>query len=129
MKWISLIISVVSLLVSLVVLAKLWPVDSIDFDYIGAIVGILSFLITILMGYQIYTVINVKDSLKEVQQIRSEIDVKLQDKADSLTNDFKEELYQATPLIMAIASTNKDIIATESFRAYKESRPQQLAKV
>lgn len=128
MKWISLIISVVSLLVSLVVLAKLWPVDSIDFDYIGAIVGILSFLITILMGYQIYTVINVKDSLKEVQQIRSEIDVKLQDKADSLTNDFKEELYQATPLIMAIASTNKDIIATESFRAYKESRPQQLAK-
>lgn len=128
MKWISLILSVVSLLVSMVVLAKLWPVDSIDFDYIGAIVGILSFLITVLMGYQIYTVINVKDSLKEVQHIRSEIDAKLQDKVDTLSDDFKEELYQATPLIMAIASTKKDIIETEVFRAYKESRPKQLAK-
>ncbi len=108
MKWISLILSVVSLLVSMVVLAKLWPVDSIGFDYIGAIVGILSFLITVLMGYQIYTVINVKDSLKEVQHIRSEIDAKLQDKVDSLSDDFKEELYQATPLIMAIRRTSKE---------------------
>lgn len=131
-NWVSITISMVAIIISMIALAIVAPSDlsdgSLDFDYIGAIIGVLSILVTILIGYQIYTVINVKESLKEVQQIRAEVDTKLQDKADSLTDEFKEELYQATPLIMAIASTKKDIIEAEVFRAYKESGPKQLAK-
>lgn len=131
-NWVSLTISSVAIIISIIALAIVAPSDlsegGLDFDYLGAIVGVLSILVTILIGYQIYTVINVKESLKEVHLIRTEMDTKLQDKVDSLTDEFKEELYQATPLIMAIASTKKDIIESEVFRAYKESGPKQLAK-
>lgn len=131
-NWVSLTISMVAIIISIIALAIVAPSDmtegGLDLDYIGAIIGVLSILVTILIGYQIYTVINVKESLKDVQQLRTEMDTKLQDKANSLSDEFKEELYQATPLIMAIASTKKDIIEAEVFRAYKESGPKQLAK-
>lgn len=108
-NWVSLTISMVAIIISIIALAIVAPSDmtegGLDLDYIGAIIGVLSILVTILIGYQIYTVINVKESLKDVQQLRTEMDTKLQDKANSLTDEFKEELYQATPLIMAIAST------------------------
>ena len=83
---------------------------------------------TLLIGYQIYTVINVKEELKEVRKAKDEIDDKMQKIADKLSKDFKEELCNAAPLIMAIASKDKGIIETESFKAYKNSLPDQLSK-
>lgn len=41
---------------------------------------------------------------------------------------FKEELCNAAPLIMAIASQDKGIIETETFKTYKNSLPDQLSK-
>ena len=128
MKWFSFILSIVSLLVSIVILVKLYPITNLNFDYLGAMIGILSFLVTILMGYQIYTVINVKENLKEVQKAKDEIDTKLKERADALTKEFRDELNEATPLIMALASSDRDIIESEVFRSYKESKPHHLSK-
>ena len=127
-NWINSILSIVAISLSIIAIAKVAPTQIIDFDYLGAIIGVLSFLVTLLIGYQIYTVINVKEELKEVRKAKDEIDDKMQKITDKLSKDFKEELCNAAPLIMAIASKDKGIIETESFKAYKNSLPDQLSK-
>ena len=127
-NWINSILSIVAIALSIIAIAKVAPTQIIDFDYLGAIIGVLSFLVTLLIGYQIYTVINVKEELKEVRKAKDEIDDKMQKITDKLSKDFKEELCNAAPLIMAIASKDKGIIETESFKAYKNSLPDQLSK-
>lgn len=131
-NWISFTISIVAIIISMVTLAIVIPTDlldgALDFDYIGAIVGILSLLVTILIGYQIYTVINVKEELKEVRRIKSQIENKIQQKSDEITNDYKDELKQTAPLIMALSSGQRDLIEKEVFKSYMKSKPNQLSK-
>lgn len=127
-NWISTTISIVALGIAIVAMAKVAPVQELDFDYYGAIIGVLSFLVTLLMGYQIYTVINVKKEMDEVRIIKKEMDTKLQEKAQALSKEYKDELSQAVPLLIAITSPDRKVIETSAFKIYKESKPEQLAK-
>ena len=127
-NWIPTTISIVAIGISIVAMARVAPVVELDFDYYGAIIGVLSFLVTLLMGYQIYTVINVKKELGDVRRLKEEIDTKLQEKAETLSKEYKEELANAAPLIMAIASKDRDIVEGAVFKSYRLSKPGQLAK-
>ena len=127
-NWLATSFSVVAIAISMVAMAKVAPIEGLDFDYYGAIIGVLSFLVTLLMGYQIYTVINVKKELDDVRRLKDEIDTKLQEKADVLSKEYKDELANAAPLIMAIASKERDIVESEVFKAYRVSKNGQLAK-
>ena len=53
-------------------------VKDLDFDYYGVIIGVLSLLITVLVGWNIYAVINVTESKKEndlkVRQFFAKVD-------------------------------------------------------
>ena len=49
-NWISTTISIVALGIAIVAMAKVASVHELDFDYYGAIIGVLSFLVTLLMG-------------------------------------------------------------------------------
>ena len=73
-NWLATSISVVAFAISIVAMAKVAPIEGLDFDYYGAIIGVLSFLVTLLMGYQIYTVINVKKELDDARRLKEEID-------------------------------------------------------
>lgn len=127
-NWLATSISVVAFAISIVAMAKVAPIEGLDFDYYGAIIGVLSFLVTLLMGYQIYTVINVKKELDDARRLKEEIDTKLQEKADVLSKGYKDELANAAPLIMAIASKERDIVESEVFKTYRVSKKGQLAK-
>ena len=128
-NWIPTTLSIVALGLAIVAIAKVSPIQcDMDFDYYGAIIGVLSFLVTLLMGYQIYTVINVKEELKLVQKAREDIDKKLEAKAQQLSEEYKEELSQAAPVIMAIASQQKDIVESAAFQAYINSKPGQFSR-
>lgn len=127
-NWISLAISTVALIASFVAIARLAPTEGIDFDYLGVIIGILSFLVTLLIGYQIYTVINVKEELKEVRQLKKEIDDKMKAKADELSDEFRSELGMSAPLIMALGSSDSGFVESAAFDAYYKSKPGQLTR-
>lgn len=127
-NWVATSLSIVAIVVSMVAMAKVAPVEGLNFDYYGAIIGVLSFLVTLLMGYQIYTVINVKKELDDVRKLKEEIDAKLQEKADVLSKEYKDELANTAPLIMAIASKERDVVESEVFKAYRVSKNGQLAK-
>lgn len=68
-------ISIISLMLSLIsICIAAYRTPELGFDYQGMIVGVLSLLITILIGWQIYTTINVKEELDGIKDIRKEID-------------------------------------------------------
>lgn len=132
--YISISVSVVAFILSIIALAIILPEKisgeniDLDFDYIGVIIGVLSFLVTVLMGYQIYTVINVKKEMEDIKQIRKDIDSTLKAKVDQLTNDNQEELGNATNVLIAMLSRNKGLIIEAIFKAYMNSKPNQLAR-
>ncbi len=67
---ISLILSIISIVFSLIVLSKSIPrifsSTELQFDYIGAIIGVLSILVTILLGWQIYNVLEINKKVNDV---------------------------------------------------------------
>lgn len=60
---------IVSIIISITSLAIVSPRNkNLDFDYIGVIIGLLSLIVTILIGWQIYSTINIRNLIsKEVQ--------------------------------------------------------------
>ena len=62
----SLLISLLALLVSIITLCLVKPhCSELGFDYQGVIVGILSLLVTALIGWNIYTTIDLKGKIDE----------------------------------------------------------------
>lgn len=69
-KWfmgITIVVNLILTSISLMVLVQIAP-RNLEFDYIGAIVGILGVLVTILIGLQIYNALNIKTEMRETQE-------------------------------------------------------------
>ena len=63
-------ISGVSLLLSVIaVCVSVWRSPELSFDYQGVLVGVLSLLVTILVGFQIYNSIDVNRKMAEIEKV------------------------------------------------------------
>lgn len=73
---IAIVASLVALVVSIFCVCPTLPrvlsTEELNFDYLGLITGILSVLITLLIGWNIYTIIDVKQFKKETNDILKE---------------------------------------------------------
>lgn len=127
-NWISTTISIVALGVAIVAMAKVAPTQELDFDYYGAIIGVLSFLVTLLMGYQIYTVINVKEELKEVQKLRGEIEGIIRTKVLEVKEQMNDELVNVIPLLVSIDLKDPADTIMTALEIYGEAQPGTLAQ-
>ena len=125
--WIPTTISIMAIVIAIVAMAYVAPIKDLDFDYYGSIIGVLAFLVTLLMGYQIYTVINVKEEMKEARKVRKEIDNKLEKKAGELTNGFRKELNNVAPIMIALSSKDSILIEKAAFSTYCSSKKGELA--
>lgn len=66
----SIWISIVSLLLSVIaVCVAVWRSPELSFDYQGVLVGVLSLLVTILVGFQIYNSIDVNRKMAEIEKV------------------------------------------------------------
>ena len=65
-KSISIWVSCISLLLSVIaVCAAFWRSPDLSFDYQGVIVGVLSLLVTVLIGWNIYTTIGIESRINK----------------------------------------------------------------
>lgn len=126
-NWISTTISIMAITIAIFAMAYVAPIKDLDFDYYGAIIGVLALLVTLLMGYQIYTVINVKEEMKEARKVRKEIDNKLEKKAEELTDVFRKELNNVAPIMMALSRPDAKLIEKSAFSTYCSSKKGELA--
>lgn len=66
--WVS-IIALVLGIISICIAA--WRTPELSFDYQGVIVGVLSLLVTVLIGWNIYTLIDIKNTKDKIDEISS----------------------------------------------------------
>lgn len=96
---ITLILSAISIMVSVAALCRTYPhISDLGMDYQGVIVGMLALLVTILIGWQIYTAINVKEELKDIKDLRREINKQERDIYIRSTNNLFE--FQSAMFMM-----------------------------
>lgn len=96
---ITLILSAISIMVSVAALCRTYPHTSdLGMDYQGVIGGMLALLVTILIGWQIYTAINVKEELKDIKDLRREINKQERDIYIRSTNNLFE--FQSAMFMM-----------------------------
>lgn len=91
-KWIWLFAIIVSI-VNIVVVCRSNPRTAVCFDYQGIIIGSLSILVTLLIGWNIYSVVDFK---KIIESIKSEMDVLKKDTSTNIAENSKQinELYE-----------------------------------
>lgn len=127
--WITFSVSSFAVILSLIAIGVTLPtVGELNFDYYGAIVGVLSFLITILMGYQIYTVINVKEELKEMSSFRKSIDTKLAEQKNAITAEYKQEFEYTLPLFVALSKHDLVESIINSFEVFAKTHEGSWAR-
>jgi hypothetical protein len=90
-------LSIVAIVCSIVAICISLPTNkSLGIDYIGVIVGILSFLVTMLMGWQIYNAVTIEQKIK--------------DEVNRISDSLKDEINQANDkLKKSIESTREDL--------------------
>ena len=97
-------LSIAAIICSVVAICVSLPsAPELGIDYIGVIVGILSFLVTLLIGWQIYNAVTIEKRIKgEVERTRNEI--------DSYFNKQKvENLYMLT-IVNGISQSRMDVM-------------------
>lgn len=103
-------ISLIAIICSFVALAVVAPRDvdkSIEMDYLGLIIGILSVLITILIGWQLYSVFKIKDDVSEAAKAREE--------ANNATKEAQSKVLEVDEKIKSLDSVIQEAKdATES---------------
>lgn len=72
--YISLGTSLIAIILSIVAICNIYPRE-LGIDYLGWIVGILALLTTVLLGWNIYTIIDIKESHKRYISVINEVDI------------------------------------------------------
>lgn len=71
---ITLILSAISIMVSVAALCRTYPHTSdLGMDYQGVIVGILALLVTVLVGMNLYTLVDFGRATKEVELLKAKL--------------------------------------------------------
>lgn len=112
---ITLVLPITSIIVSVIALCRTYPHTSyLGIDYQGIIVGVLALLVTVLIGWQIYTTINVKEELKDIKDLKKEITKQEREIYIRSINNLFE--FQSAMFMMY--DNKKDKSGTDIFQLY-----------
>lgn len=64
------VINAISCIVLLLIFPRVINHENLGFDYMGVLVGILSLLVTLLIGWNIYQLVDFKDRAKDMEQFK-----------------------------------------------------------
>lgn len=85
--WIALTALMLSLGIIAVLVMDVWDVSVIDSNtFISAMVGMMTLVFTILIGYQIYNALEIRDKIAEIDKLKEE----LQEAKHNLSKDINE---------------------------------------
>lgn len=95
--WMALIALMLSIITLAIIVIDVWSISVIDSNtFISAMVGIMTLVFTLLIGYQIYNAINAREKM---EAMRGEIDARLKEveiikgNVEALTNEFRQGGY------------------------------------
>lgn len=68
MKYLNIILSIMATILSIIAICVSLPTTEISFDYLGCLIGILGVLVTVLIGWNIYAVIDFRQEKQRLVQ-------------------------------------------------------------
>lgn len=98
--WISsaaLVLGVIAVCVSV------WRSPDLTFDYQGVIVGILSLLVTVILGWNIYTVIDIKNTRTEIYKLKELLENQIKHSNENTQLILRLEMLDLPEVLNAFA--------------------------
>lgn len=108
--WISIIFSLIAIIISVIAITVTFPSNSLSIDYQGVVACVLSFSVTFLIGWNIWSVIDLKDYKRKYKQLYRTIEREtnyLHNKADY--NHGLSMCYNSISLASSLSNTSKEI--------------------
>ena len=106
--WLSLVAFVISIVALAVFFCKVKPYCVVTIDtYIGVIAGFIGIAVTLVIGFQIYSFISIKDKIKEMSTIQEEL-LNTKENLSQLEKELKGMIYYSEGLIRKEQGNNKE---------------------
>lgn len=106
--WHSLLAFVISIVALAVFICKVEPYSVVTIDtYIGVIAGFIGIAATLVIGFQIYSFISIKDKIKEMSTIQEEL-LNTKENLSQLEKELKGMIYYSEGLIRKEQGNNKE---------------------
>lgn len=114
--WISLAVSIFSLIVSIIVLVNYCPTQNLKFDYMGVIVGILALLVTSLIGAQVGQYVFVDRKIEKITRTLARVISRkvAQEEARAVAKATAIEVVGGLPEDISIVLKGKNLLRDSS---------------
>lgn len=99
----SLIFSVVAIILSIVAICMSMPRKDVTFDYLGLIIGIQGVLVTVLIGWNIYMIVDFRQEKEKLQQYFEEQKKSVSSVGSDVMATFMSQLSHSSLLEKSIA--------------------------
>lgn len=115
----NIILNSLSLLVSLVaIFLCIIRCDPFTFDWMGVMIGILSLLTSVLIGWQIFQALEVNKSLKEIHSIKESIEKKVDAQIKLAISENNNCTVKLINLLTLIKTDSPESTLAEAFRIF-----------
>lgn len=95
--WLSLLSFVLSIITIVLFFVKVTPNSVIDgLTFVGVIAAFIGISVTLLIGYQIYNAVEIKNKLSEINKLKSDID-----ELRNSTQTLRNETYEAINILQS----------------------------
>lgn len=106
MKYTQFIVSIIAITLSIIAICVSYPksADS-NLDYLGIIVGILGVLVAILIGWQLYNALNLKELVNQTENAKKDA-IEAKNQAEQMLNNIQ---ISTTELTSKVTSLSDDV--------------------
>lgn len=104
-KEISMWIGITALALSIIsICISAWRSPELSFDYQGVIVGVLSLLVTVILGWNIYTVIDIKNTRGEIHKLKGLLEKQIQQSNENTKLILRMEMIDSAEVLNAFTA-------------------------
>lgn len=104
-KEISIWIDITALILSITsICISAWRSPELSFDYQGVIVGVLSLLVTVILGWNIYTVIDIKNTRGEIHKLKGLLEKQIQQSNENTKLILRMEMIDSAEVLNAFTA-------------------------
>lgn len=104
------ILSFIAIVLSIVAICVSCPRSDMSFDYLGLITGVLGVLVTVLVGWNIYMIIDFKQEKEKLQQYFDEQKKEVRSVGNDVIVTFKNQISQSALLEKNIADVYSQLM-------------------
>lgn len=104
------ILSFIAIVLSIVAICVSCPRSDMSFDYLGLITGVLGVLVTVLVGWNIYMIIDFKQEKEKLQQYFDEQKKEVRSVCNDVIVTFKNQISQSALLEKNIADVYSQLM-------------------